>query len=267
MEADMNDRAVCPYYGCDEEVCDVGCGYISPHDAKMIIKFCSAQFSECHKHKELADRLGERLPTAANAPPAWGAAVQPGLQPVAVPAFGLFCFGVTAALFALKQLPIPQLEIHHLALLMIAGALGQILTGLAALRSNPLRATAFTALGLFWLSLLAVELLPSAGYGQQPGGLAQAGYFVMWGMFSLILAQGGERLARTCRVVFSLLTVFLFLLALAHFTGSVTLHHSAALVGFACSLPGLLHGVRKGWQEYLRLMLPGRVQPQAQRAR
>ena len=262
----MTDRTVCPYYGCDEEVCDVGCGYISPHDAKMIIKFCSAQFCDCHKYQELADRLGERLPTTAGTAPTWAGPAHAGTPPVTVPAFGLSCFGITAALFALKQLPIPQLEIHQLCLLMMAGALGQIVTGLSALRTNPLRAAAFTAFGLFWLSLLAVELLPGAGYGQAPGAPAQAGYFVMWGLFSLILAQGGERLARPCRVVFSLFTVFLFLLAMAHFTGSVTLHHSAALVGFACGLPGLFYGARHGWRESLRLIAAPRVQ-QPQRVR
>jgi succinate-acetate transporter protein len=266
MEETMNNRAVCPYYGCDEEICDVGCGYISPHDAKMIIKFCSAQFCECQKFHELADRLGDRLPVAASAPPVWAAPVQAGAQPIAAPAFGLFCLGVTTALFALKQLPV-TLEIHQLSLVMMAGALAQIIAGLTALRINPLRAVAFTALGLFWLSLLAVELLPSAGYGQLPGPLPQAGYFAMWGIFSLILAQGDQRLARVSRVMFSLLTAFLLLLALAYSTGSVSMRHSAALVGFACSLPGLACGMRQGWRECLRLVAPGRVQPQAQRAR
>jgi succinate-acetate transporter protein len=262
----MSNQAVCPYYGCDEEICDVGCGYISPHDAKMIIKFCSAQFCECHKYRELSDRLGERLPAAASTATPWAAPVHAGASPVAVPAFGLFCFGVTAALFALKQLPVP-LEIHQLSLVIMAGALGQIITGLGALRTNQLRAVAFTAFGLFWLSLLAVELLPSAGYGQSPGPLPQAGYFTMWGMFSLILAQGGDRLARSCRVVFSLATVFLLMLALACFTGNVMLKHSAALVGFTCSLPGLFCGVRQAWRETLRLLMPGRSQVQAQRVR
>src|SRR5512139_1433840 len=136
MEADMSNQAVCPYYGCDEELCDVGCGYISPHDAKMIIKFCSAQFSDCLKYHELADRLGERLPAAASTPATW----TPGEAAITVPAFGLFCFGITAALFALRQLPVPQLEIHLLSLVMFGGALGQILAGLTALRVNPLRA-------------------------------------------------------------------------------------------------------------------------------
>lgn len=257
----MNDRAVCPYYGCDEEVCDVGCGYISPHDAKMIIKFCSAQFCDCQKYRELSDRLGDRIPVAASTA-AWGEPVRAGIAPIAVPAFGLFCCGVATALFAFRQLPVPQMEIHVISLVIMAAAIGQIVTGLTALRTNPLRAVAFTGFGLFWLSLLAVELLPSAGYGKLPGPLPQAGYFAMWGLFSLILAQGVDNLARTCRVVFAMLTAFLLLLSLAHFTGSVTLHHSAAVIGLACSLPGLLVGIRQGWREVARLVVPGRAQAQ-----
>jgi len=80
-------------------------------------------------------------------------------------------------------------------------------------------------------------------------------------MFSLILAQGAENLARICRLVFALLTVFLLLLALAHFTGSVTLHHTAAVVGFACSLPGLICGVRQGGREVLNLFNPAEPRP------
>ena len=263
----MNNRTVCPYYGCDEEVCDVGCGYISPHDAKMIIKFCSAQYAECHKYHELASRFGDEVPAAASAPATWVEPVRTDPRLTHVPAFGLFCFGVSAALFAFRQLPVPQPEIHILSLIMIATALGQILTGLTALRINPLRAMAFTGFGLFWLSLLAVELLPAAGYGKLPGPLPQGGYFAMWGVFSLILAQGAENLTRTCRVVFSLLAPFLLLLALAHITGSVALQHTAALLGLTCSLPGLFCGIRQGSIELMNLAVPGRAHQQTQRVR
>lgn len=262
----MSDRNVCPYYGCDEEACDVGCGYISPHDAKMIIKFCSASYCDCQKYRELACRHGE-----APLGPAWSTPQPSGPTPIAAPAFGLFCFGLTAALFALRQLPVPQMEIHLLCLLMVLGALGQIVTGLTALRVNPLRAVSFTAFGLFWLSLLAVELLPAAGYGQTPGALPQAGYFFMWGMFGLILAQGDGRLARTCRVTFAMLACFLVSLALGHLTGSTALNHGAALIGLASSLPGLYHGVRQGWHELMNVVAPGRAHARghlpAQRAR
>ena len=39
--------------------CDVGCGYISPHDVNMIIKFCSCRYRECMKYQELAERFDD----------------------------------------------------------------------------------------------------------------------------------------------------------------------------------------------------------------
>jgi succinate-acetate transporter protein len=256
-EEKMSNHSVCPYYGCDEELCDVGCGYISPHDAKMIIKFCSAQFCECHKYRELADRLGGQRPASAPAPWSLPAATP---QALPVPAFALFCFAICIALFALRQLPVPQPGVHTVAICMVLAAVGQIVNGLSAIKSNPLRAVAFTGFGLFWLSIVAVELLPGAGYGTILGPMPLVGYLAMWGVFCLILAQGSDNLTRACRVTFILLAAFLLLLSLGHVTGSNTALHLAAFVGFACSVPGLLVGVRKGWQDLLGALQPGAVQ-------
>lgn len=258
----MSNHTVCPYYGCDEELCDVGCGYISPHDAKMIIKFCSSQYGECHKYRELADRLGDQRPASAPAP--WSHPA-PSPQNLPAPAFALFCFAVCIGLFALRQLPVPQPGVHTMAVCMMLAAAGQIINGLTALKSNPLRAVAFTGFGLFWLSIVAIELLPGAGYGAILGPLPLVGYLAMWAVFCLILAQGTDNLTRACRMTFALLAVFLFLLSLGHVTGSVTALHSAALVGFAGSLPGLLGGMRQAWREILPSLQPGEVQ--ASRAR
>ena len=57
----MNHRHICPYYGVNEDWCDVGCGYISPHDVKIIIRYCSSRYEECMKYQELAERFPEVL--------------------------------------------------------------------------------------------------------------------------------------------------------------------------------------------------------------
>ncbi|SNB46162.1 hypothetical protein SAMN06269301_1606 [Geobacter sp. DSM 9736] len=51
------DKKVCPFYGKDDDYCDVGCGYISPHDVNMIIRYCSCRYKECLKYQELSDRF------------------------------------------------------------------------------------------------------------------------------------------------------------------------------------------------------------------
>jgi hypothetical protein len=58
----MPSNIVCPFYGKNDDFCDVGCGYISPYDVNQIIQFCSRCYSDCLKYQELADRYpGEIL--------------------------------------------------------------------------------------------------------------------------------------------------------------------------------------------------------------
>ena len=235
----MQDTAVCPYFDHDEDACDVGCGYISSHDASMIIKFCSCQYQKCHKYRELSDRLqeGELVPSAPVVP------TRPAKPHDQLPILGLFSYSLTIAAYALDKLPIVPFNLHLLAILLMLGATGQISAGLNALKKSPLRAIAFTGFGLFWLSILALDILPRAGYGSIPGTVPMMGYYAMWGLFGLILCQGLEQLTRTCRTVFAMMTATLLMFAMAHALGSTAILHGAALVGLTSSLPGLFYGL------------------------
>ncbi len=53
----MTTSSVCPFYDKNEDLCDVGCGYISSYDVNMIIKFCSCRYQGCLKYQELTDRF------------------------------------------------------------------------------------------------------------------------------------------------------------------------------------------------------------------
>jgi len=260
----MQDAAVCPYYDHDEDVCDVGCGYISSHDASMIIKFCSCQYQDCVKYRELADRLGHQRPellkTSRPVPTA------PLGKPENLPVLGLCCYGITAAAYAVDKLPTLSLNLHLLAVILMLGAIGQISAGLNALKNNVLRAIAFTGGGLFWLSTLAIDILPRAGYGSLPGPVPMMGYFAMWGMFSLIICQGLEQLTRVCRLVFAMMTAFLLLLALAHATANVYFLYGAVVLGLTSSLPGLYFGLRHVINEarqllHMELAKSGKIRP------
>jgi len=50
-----NDK-VCPYFRKNEDYCDVGCGYISPHDVRMMVAYCNCRYTDCMKYRELAER-------------------------------------------------------------------------------------------------------------------------------------------------------------------------------------------------------------------
>ena len=250
----MQDTAVCPYYDNDEDVCDVGCGYISSHDASMIIKFCSCQYQDCQKYRELADRLDHKDPVMPKID--FPKPLRPKSNPDNLPVFGLFCYGITVASYAADKLPVISLNMHLLAIIIMLGAIGQISAGLNTINSNPLRAIAFTGFGLFWLSILALDILPRAGYGSAPGPIPMMGYLAMWGMFSLIICQGLEQLTRTCRVVFAMMTVFLLSLSMAYATENTAFLHSSALIGLASSLPGLYLGMRHISGEAIQLFQP-----------
>lgn len=58
---------ICPFYGKNEDYCDVGCGYISPHDVEIIIQFCSTRH---HKECQTFQELMELHPEAAEEPAA-----------------------------------------------------------------------------------------------------------------------------------------------------------------------------------------------------
>lgn len=52
----MNDKPICPYYGKNDDLCDVGCDYISPHDVDMIIHFCNREYQACRRYQQLVAR-------------------------------------------------------------------------------------------------------------------------------------------------------------------------------------------------------------------
>ena len=53
----MENPDICPFYGKNDDYCDVGCEYISPHDVNMIIRYCNGRHAQCTKYMELADRF------------------------------------------------------------------------------------------------------------------------------------------------------------------------------------------------------------------
>jgi len=64
---------VCPFFGQDETTCEVGVGYISPHDVRTMSTYCSCRFKDCMKYRELEERfpgLAEvATPAQADSPP------------------------------------------------------------------------------------------------------------------------------------------------------------------------------------------------------
>jgi succinate-acetate transporter protein len=280
----MSDGILCSFYGKDDDVCDVGCGYISSSDVATIIKFCSANYRVCSKYQELIDRYPHGLdrerrkekapvtPLGQNPPQRPLAAGQPLVKPFKVkwplpslwrhvstrtareqrpvvggvarpvpavlpsqakpavalanatahPApLGLLGFGMAAVLVNLHNAGFLQLSAFMLAIGIFYGGLAQIITGFMEWRNNnTFGATAFISYGLFWLTLVALVVMPKVGMGRPPSSAAVVAYLSMWGIFTAALFVGSLRLERTLRVFFGFLTLLFVLLAIASATGS-----------------------------------------------
>jgi hypothetical protein len=94
------------------------------------------------------------------------------------------------------------------------GGLAQIFAGMWEIkRGNTLGATAFSSFGLFWISLVAIELFPVLGWFDAPSGNAMAAYLMMWGLFTALLTISTFKVNRALQVVFVTLTLLFFLLA------------------------------------------------------
>jgi succinate-acetate transporter protein len=119
------------------------------------------------------------------------------------------------------------------------GGIAQIFAGLQEWKkNNTFGATAFTAYGSFWLSLVALWLIPKTSFGAEykSSETAVGFYLLLWGVFTLFMFIGTLKLSTALQVIFFTLTVLFFLLAISDFTGNKALHTFAGYEGIVCGL-------------------------------
>jgi succinate-acetate transporter protein len=126
------------------------------------------------------------------------------------------------------------------------GGLAQVIAGIMEWKKgNTFAATAFTSYGMFWLSLVAIVVLPKAGLTITGPGkeFAMPAYLAMWGIFTFVLFIGTLRLSRALQVVFGSLTALFALLALGDSTGNETITKLAGWVGLFCGTSAVYTGL------------------------
>lgn len=240
----MTLHAVCPYYACNEDCCDVGCGYITSHDASMISRYCSADYKACGKFQELlvrfdsdADKIGEvRIPVSLPEESA------PILDKKNI-ALGLTGGGLATLLYIGHKTGVIGVGVRLPALLLLGAALLQLSAGMTALKRKSVRGIMFIGGGLFWTSMLALDVLPTAGFGASTAAIPMSGYLVLWGFFGLIPLQAGIQVSKACRNFYGLGALFLFMLAAIPFTPELV-KHLAYGTGLFTGLCGLFAGVQ-----------------------
>jgi succinate-acetate transporter protein len=171
---------------------------------------------------------------------------------------GLLGFGMTTVLLNLHNAGFFPLDAMILGMGIFYGGVGQIIVGIMEWKkNNTFGATAFTSYGLFWLTLVALIILPQTGFGKAPDAAAMTAYLTMWGLFTAVLFIGTLRLNRALQFVFGSLTILFFLLAIGDATGNHTIKTIAGWEGIICGLSAIYTGLAQVLNEvYGRTVAP-----------
>jgi len=146
-----------------------------------------------------------------------------------------------------------------LAMGLCYGGIAQIIAGLMEWKkNNTFATTAFISYGFFWISLVVLILLPKCLLpALATDNIGMAAYLGVWGMMSAVMFIGTLRLSRALQVVFGLVTVLFFALAIADFTKNPQLKVFAGYEGILCGLSAIYTGLAQVLNElYGRTLLP-----------
>jgi len=171
---------------------------------------------------------------------------------------GLMGFGMTTVLLNLHNAGIFELGSMILAMGIFYGGLAQVIAGIMEWKKgNTFGTTAFTSYGLFWLSLVALIVMPKMGLTAAPENSAMISYLLMWGIFTGVLFIGALKLSRALQFVFASLTLLFFLLALGDYTNNITIKHIAGYEGIICGFSAIYAALAQVLNEvYGKTILP-----------
>ena len=178
-------------------------------------------------------------------------------QAIANPApLGLLGFGMTTVLLNLHNSEIIPLSTVIVAMGFAMGGAAQIIAGIMEFKcNNVFGATAFTAYGLFWWSLILIWWNP---YGQGDATAATMGfYLLLWGIFTLFMFIASLKHNHATKVVFGTLTLLFFLLSIYDFTDVFAIHITSGIVGIICGCSAIYNSMAQVINnEYGRTVLP-----------
>ncbi|HHV11133.1 MAG TPA: acetate uptake transporter [Clostridiales bacterium] len=170
---------------------------------------------------------------------------------------GLLGFGMTTCLLNLHNAGFIKLSIVIVAMGFALGGAAQIIAGIMEFKkNNTFGATAFTAYGFFWWSLILIWINPFSSI--EAADPASMGFYLgLWGIFTLFMFIGTLKHNRGSQVVFGSLTVLFFLLSLANFTGSDAVHTVAGYVGILCGASAIYNSMAQILnQEFGKTVMP-----------
>ena len=154
---------------------------------------------------------------------------------------GLLGFGMTTILLNLHNANIINLTIVIIAMGVALGGLAQIIAGIVEFKlGNTFGGTAFTAYGLFWISLVLIWTNKDNPV-QDPKSMGF--YLLLWGVFTIFMFIGTLKHNTISKIVFGSLALLFVLLAIGDFTENNTITKIAGYVGIICGLSAIYNAV------------------------
>lgn len=148
---------------------------------------------------------------------------------------GLMGFGMTTILLNLHNLGLFPIDVIILAMGIFYGGIAQIIAGILEYKKgNTFGLTAFTSYGSFWLTLVAILLMPKMGLTAAADSHFLGAYLGLWGVFTLFMFFGTLNAPKMLQFVFGSLTVLFILLSAGHLFDHPALIYVAGWVGIVC---------------------------------
>ncbi|MEO9051782.1 MAG: acetate uptake transporter, partial [Ginsengibacter sp.] len=171
---------------------------------------------------------------------------------------GLLAFGLTTVLLNLHNAGIFEMNSMILAMGIFYGGIAQIIAGIMeGKKNNIFGLVAFVSYGSFWLTLVALIVMPKLGWIAAASEPAMVSYLVMWGIFTGLLFIGTLRISKSLQFVFATLTILFFLLALGDATGNEALKIFTGYEGILCGASAIYTGIGILLNEvYCKTVLP-----------
>jgi succinate-acetate transporter protein len=171
---------------------------------------------------------------------------------------GLLGFGLTTILLNLHNAGFFPLDSMIMGMGVFVGGIAQVIAGTQEWKKgNTLGATAFTAYGLFWITLVATWVLPAMGLSRASAPEEMGWFLLLWGLFTTGMFVGTLRLNRALQVVFGTLAALFFLLAIRDFSGSAVIGVLAGWTGIVCGLSAFYTAIAQVLNEiYGRTVMP-----------
>jgi succinate-acetate transporter protein len=157
---------------------------------------------------------------------------------------GLLAFGLTTVLLNLHNAGIFEMNSMILAMGIFYGGIAQIIAGIMeAKKNNTFGLVAFVSYGSFWLTLVALIVMPKLGWIPAASENAMVAYLIMWGILTGLLFIGTLRISKALQFVFATLTILFFLLALGDATGNASIKTFTGYEGIICGASAIYTGI------------------------